>query len=83
MTENNLYSNLSLEELQLKQKDLTKRKNIYVVVAILLVLNTLYAIYLKDIGMFHSISILAALFFIGFNSGKLKKVEEEIKNRKA
>ena len=80
MTENNPNSNLSLEELQLKRKSLANWQKIFVVLAVLSVANVFYAIYMKS--KMHPWWILGALFFLTNNSFKLKKVEEEIKNRK-
>ena len=80
MTENNPNSNLSLEELQLKRKSLANWQKIFIVLIILSVLNVFYAIYMKS--KMHPWWILGALFFLTNNSSKLKKVEEEIKNRK-
>ena len=80
MTENNPNSNLSLEELQLKRKSLANWQKIFVVLAVLSVANVFYAIYMKS--KMHPWWILGALFFLTNNSSKLKKVEEEIKNRK-
>jgi small basic protein len=82
MPDNKEYSNLSIEELVVKQKSLPNRKNIYITIAMVLVLNTLFAIYKNNIGMFHSISIIISLFFITYNSNELKKIDLEIKNRK-
>ena len=71
MSKNNLYSNSTLEELIAKQSSLIKRKKASIIVTILLVLNTIFAIYTKNIGFIHSISILLALFFLAYNASEL------------
>ena len=79
MFDNKEYSNLSLEELKLKRKSLSNWQKIFIVLTVLSVLNVFYAIYMKS--KMHPWWILGALFFLTNNSSKLKKVEEEIKNR--
>ncbi len=74
------YSNLSLEELQLKQKSLSNWQKIFIVLTVLSVLNVFYAIYMKS--KMHPFWILGAMFFLLNTGSKLKKIEEEIKNRK-
>jgi hypothetical protein len=81
MIEKNDYSNLSLEELVAKQKSLSNWQKIVVSIAVVLVLSTFYSIYMKTKDM-HPFLILGSLFLIANNGSKLKKVEEEIKNRK-
>lgn len=81
MTDNKDYINLSLEELVTKQKSLTNWKKIFICIAVVSVLMTLYAVYRDNIGK-HTFFILGSLFLIVNNGSKLKKVEEEIKKRK-
>lgn len=79
MTENNPYSNLSLEELELKRKSLSNWQKIFVFFAVFSTASVLYAVYMKTkMGPFW---ILGSLCLIFLNGSKLKKVEEEIKNR--
>ena len=79
MTEKNQYSNLSLEELELKCKSLSNRQKIFVCLAIFSTASVLYAVYMKT--KMHPFLILGVLFFLLNNGSNLKKVEEEIKNR--
>ena len=80
MNENNPNSYLSLEELELKRKSLANWQKIFIVLTVLSVANVFYAIYMKT--KMHPWWILGALFFLSNNGSKLKKVEQEIKNRK-
>jgi archaellum biogenesis protein FlaJ (TadC family) len=75
------YSNLSLEELVVKQKTLSNWQKIFIAIAFILVGMTLFSVYMKTKNM-HPFLILGSLFFILYNGTKLKKVEEEINNRK-
>ena len=81
MSDNKELKDLSLEELVAKQKSLTNWKKIFASIAVIAVLMTLYAVYKDTIGK-HSFFILGSLMLIAINSNRLKKVEEEIKNRK-
>jgi predicted permease len=81
MTDKIDYSNLSLEELVSKEKSLSYWQKIAVIIAFVLVGMTLYSIYKKTHDM-HPFLILGCLFFMLYNSSKLKQVEEEIKKRK-
>jgi hypothetical protein len=82
MSDNKEFKDLSLEELVAKQKSLTNWKKIFLVIIVLTVLMTLYAIYQKNIGK-HAFYILGSFLLIAINSNRLKKVQEEINNRKA
>jgi uncharacterized membrane protein YozB (DUF420 family) len=75
------YSDLSLEELELKQKSLSNWQKIFIAIAVVLVGMTLFAIYKKNYNM-HPFLILGSLFLIFYNGTKLKKVLEEIQKRK-
>lgn len=81
MSDNKEFQDLSLEELTAKQKSLTNWKKIFIGITVLSVLMTLYAVYKENIGK-HAFYILGSLLLIAINSNRLKKVEEEIKNRK-
>lgn len=81
MSNNKELKDLSLEELVVKQKSLTNWKKIFASIAVISVLMTLYAVY-KDTISKHAFFILGSLMLIAMNSNRLKKVEEEIKNRK-
>jgi hypothetical protein len=81
MSDNKEFKDLSLEELVAKQKSLTNWKKIFASIAVISVLMTLYAVYKDTIGK-HVFFILGSLMLIAMNSNRLKKVEEEIKNRK-
>lgn len=81
MIEKNDYSNLSLEELVVKQKSLSNWQKIFIAIAVVLVGMTLYSVYMKTKDM-HPFLILGALFFILNNGNKLKKVESEIEKQK-
>ena len=81
MSNNKELKDLSLEELVAKQKSLTNWKKIFASIAVISVLMTLYAVYKNNIGK-HAFFILGSLMLIAMNSNRLKKVEEEIKNRK-
>jgi hypothetical protein len=80
MAEANELSNLSLEELQAKQKSLSNWQKIFIAVAVFSVGSALYAIYIKS--KMHPWWILGALFFLVNNGSKLKKIESEIEKRK-
>lgn len=80
MSDNKEYSNLSIEELIVKQKSLSNWQKIFVFVCVFSVLMTLYSIYMKT--KMSPFWILGSLCLIFLNGSKLKKVEEEIKNRK-
>jgi hypothetical protein len=80
MSDNKEYSNLSIEELVVKQKSLSNLQKIFIGIAVILVGMTLYSVYMKTKDM-HPFLILGTLFMIFINGSKLKKVEEEIKNR--
>jgi hypothetical protein len=80
MLEKNDYSNLSLEELEAKQKSLSNWQKIFISIAVVSVGSVFYAIYMKT--KMHPFWILGALFFILNNGSKLKKVEAEIEKRK-
>ena len=81
MIEKNEYSNLSLEYLVAKQKSLSNWQKIAVIITFVLVAMTLYSVYKKSHDM-HPFLLLGSLFFMFYNSGKLKKVEAEIEKRK-
>lgn len=81
MSDNKEFKDLSLEELVAKQKSLTNWKKIFASIAVISVLMTLYAVYKDTIGK-QAFFILGSLMLIAMNSNRLKKVEEEIKNRK-
>lgn len=80
MSLTNEFSNLSLEELIVKQKTLSNRQKIFIAAALFSVLNVFYAIYMKT--KMHPFLILGSLFFIINNDSKLKKMESEIEKRK-
>jgi hypothetical protein len=82
MSDNKKYSNLSVEELVLKQTVLTKRNKIFVIISVFSVVFTLFAIYKKSSGAMHVFLILGSMFFLASNSTELKKVQLEIKKRK-
>ena len=79
MVEKNDYSNLSLEELIVKQKSLGNWQKIFIVAAVLSVASVLYAVYIKS--KMHPWWILGSLFFILNNGSKLKKIKDEILKR--
>ncbi len=81
MIEKNDYTNLSIDELLVKQKSLSNWQKIAVVVSCVLVGMTLYSVYKKSHDM-HPFLLLGSLFFMFYNSRKLKKVEAEIEKRK-
>lgn len=81
MIEKNEYSNLSLEYLVAKQKSLSNWQKIAVIITFVLVAMTLHSVYKKSHDM-HPFLLLGSLFFMFYNSGKLKKVEAEIEKRK-
>lgn len=80
MTDQKDFSNFSLEELVTKQKSLSNRQKIAVVVCVLVGM-TLYSVFIKSNDM-HPFLLLGSLFFMFYNSGKLKKVEAEIETHK-
>jgi hypothetical protein len=80
MADSNELSNLSLEELETKQKSLTNWKKIFIAFAVFSVGSVFYAIYMKT--KMHPFWVLGSLFFILNNGSKLKKVEAEIEKRK-
>jgi hypothetical protein len=75
------FSDFTLEELIVKQKSLADRQKIAVVVICVLVGMTLYSVFIKSHDM-HPFLLLGSLFFMFYNSSKLKKVELEIEKRK-
>ena len=79
MSDNKEYSNLSIEELIVKQKSLVNWQKIFIVIAVFSVGSVLYSVYTKS--KMHPWWILGSLFFILNNGNKLKKVETEINNR--
>lgn len=81
MSDNKDYSNLSLEELLVKQESLSNWQKIFISIAVVSVAMTLYAVYKGNIGK-HAFFILGSLFFVLNNGSKLKKVEIEIEKRK-
>ena len=81
MSNNKEFKDLSLEELVAKQKSLTNWKKIFASIVVISVLMTLYAVYKDTIGK-HAFFTLGSLMLIAMNNNRLKKVEEEIKNRK-
>lgn len=81
MSDNKEFQDLSLDELVAKQKSLANWKRIFLWITVFSVLMTLYAIYKDNVGK-HAFFILGSLMLIAINSSRLKKVEEEIKNRK-
>jgi hypothetical protein len=81
MIDKNDLSNLSLEELVAKQKSLSNVQKLFIVVEVLLVASTLYAIYKES--KTHPFLILGFLFLIANNGSKLKKVEAELEKRKS
>lgn len=81
MSDSKEYSNLSLEELEVKQKSLANWQKIFIGLAVFSTASSLYAIYMKT--KMHPFWILGSLFFILNNGSKLKKIEAEIKNRKS
>lgn len=80
MTEKNEYSNLALEDLLAKQKSLSVIQKLFIAVQVLLVVSTLYAIYIKYREM-HPFLILFFLILILDNGSKLKKIKAEIDKR--
>ena len=78
----NEYSNFSSEELVAKQKALSNWQKIFITIAVVLVGMTLYSVYKHSHDM-HPFLILGSLFLTLINGTKLKKVNEEIKNRKS
>ena len=74
------YSDLSLEELVVKQNSLSNWQKIFVSITVVLVGMTLYSIYMKTKDM-HPFLILGSLFFISNNGSKLKKIKDEILKR--
>ncbi|SFB08511.1 hypothetical protein SAMN05660845_1519 [Flavobacterium swingsii] len=82
MTDKKDYSNLSLEELVLKQTALTKRNKTFVIISVFSVVFTFFAIYKKSSGAMHVFLILGSMFFLANNSTELKKVQIEIEKRK-
>ncbi|WP_395052670.1 hypothetical protein [Flavobacterium sp.] len=80
MSDNKEYSKLSLEELIVKQKSLSNWQKIFIGLTVFSVASVLYAVYMKT--KMHPFWILGSLCLMLINGSKLKKVEEEIKNRK-
>ena len=76
------YTNLSLEELVLKQTVLTKRNKTFVIISVFSVVFTFFAIYKEISGAMHVFLILGSMFFLTNNSTELKKVQVEIEKRK-
>lgn len=74
------FSNLSFEELIVKQITLFNWQKIFTVVALFSILNILYDVYKKN--KIHPFLILGCLFFIINDSSNPKKEESEIENRK-
>ncbi len=81
MAESNEISKLSQEELETKRKSLANWQKIFVGIAAVSVVMTLYAVYKDNIDK-HAFFILAALLLVMNNGNKLKKVDEEIAKRK-
>lgn len=81
MFDNNTYSDLSQEELLIKQKSLSNWQKIFIAIAVISVAMTLYAVYKDNIGK-HAFFILSSLFLVLNNGSKLKKVGVEIEKRK-
>jgi hypothetical protein len=76
------FSDFSIEELIVKQKYLSNWQKIAVIITCVLVGMTLYSVFMKNHDM-HPFLLLGSLFFMFYNSGKLKKVELEISKRKS
>lgn len=81
MAEQNKYSQLSHEELLLKEANLKKRQKFLAIICVVVTLLALISIYKKTTGLMSSWSILIALFFALKTGSDLKKVQEEIKTR--
>ena len=80
MSDTNKFENLLINELLLKKKSLQNRQKLFVIVAVILVLNTFYNIYTKS-GSMHPFLILGSLFLFVYNGSEIKKVEVELNNR--
>ena len=80
MSDTNKFENLLINELLLKKKSLQNRQKLFVIVAVILVLNTFYNIYTKS-GLMHPFLILGSLFLLVYNGSEIKKVEEELNYR--
>ncbi len=78
MLQNIDYSELTIDELKVKENDTKNRQKGYVALAIIAVGFTIFSIYEKNTGFIHTILPLISILLLSTNGTNLKKIQTEI-----